>query len=230
MLHATWPESIKPMRILVANDGFGDAGGVQAYLDAVIGALDARGHTLSLAYCTDDGGTRSRVEHRRFERFRVTASHQGMDDVRRWAPDVCFSHNMNDLEVDRQLARLAPVVKFMHGYFGTCVSGLKMHAFPRPVPCDRTFGPACAALYFPRRCGLLDATTLVRHSRWGVSQRSLFDRYAAVVVASGHMEREYARNGAASDVFIPIRCLPPVPCRPGHPSRLLTPTSCSSGG
>ena len=38
------------MRILIANDGFGDAGGVQTYLDAVAGGLAARGHELAVLY------------------------------------------------------------------------------------------------------------------------------------------------------------------------------------
>ena len=38
------------MRILLANDGFGDAGGVQNYLDAVAGGLAARGHALALLH------------------------------------------------------------------------------------------------------------------------------------------------------------------------------------
>ena len=118
-----------------------------------------------------------------------------MDRIRRWQPDVCFSHNMRALTVDAGLMAVAPVVKFMHGYFGTCAGGLKMHAFPTPVACDRVFGIACAALYFPRRCGRLSPAAMVRDLRWSASQRALFNRYAAVVVASGHMHREYARNG-----------------------------------
>ena len=82
---------------------------------------------------------------------------------------------------------VAPVVKFMHGYFGTCIGGLKMHAFPTPVSCDRTFGVACAALYLPRRCGRLSPAAMIRDFRWSVSQRDLLASYAAIVVASGHM-------------------------------------------
>ena len=48
------------MRILVANDCVSDVGGVQTYLDAVIGALEARGHSIAFAYCTDDGSDEAR--------------------------------------------------------------------------------------------------------------------------------------------------------------------------
>ena len=185
------------MRILVANDGFNDAGGVQAYLDAVLAPLEARGHTVALACPQDAWGD---VAGAARDRFRVTGAtfSQDVEPIRRWQPDVCYSHNMQDLAVDAGLTAVAPVVKFMHGYFGTCIGGLKMHALPNRVACDRVFGAACAALYFPRRCGRLSPTTMVRDLRWSVSQRALFDRYAAVVVASGHMHREYMRNGVSS--------------------------------
>ncbi len=185
------------MRILVANDGASDVGGVQAYLDAAIGALEARGHNVALAYCTDSGPVAASGVSLRLLRFHLSGDGRGeaLDAIRRWAPDVCYSHNMNDLSVDRDLGRIAPVVKFMHGYFGTCLSGLKMHAFPSPVVCDRVFGPACAALYLPRRCGQFSPSVLFDHWRWATDQRSLFDFYSAIVVGSHHMEREYVRNG-----------------------------------
>ena len=48
------------MRILVANDGFGDAGGVQRYLDACIRGLVARGHTVAMLH-RDPFGAAARV-------------------------------------------------------------------------------------------------------------------------------------------------------------------------
>ena len=89
-----------------------------------------------------------------------------MTDLHAWRPDVGFSHNMSHLDVDRRLIDRWPVVKMLHGYFGTCVSGLKMHAFPSAQACGRTFGPACLALYFPRRCGQLAPGAMMRGYRW----------------------------------------------------------------
>jgi glycosyltransferase involved in cell wall biosynthesis len=185
------------MRILVANDGVSDVGGVQAYLDAVMAALETRGHSIAIAYCTDSGSDEVGGVSRRFQRFHVAGAwaREALDALREWAPDVCYSHNMANLAVDRDLQGIAPVVKFMHGYFGTCVGGQKMHAFPRPIVCDRVFGHACAALYLPRRCGRFSPRVLLEQWRWAVAQRSLFETYAAIVVASEHMRREYVRNG-----------------------------------
>lgn len=187
------------MRILIANDGFGDAGGVQQYLNACVGALVVRGHRVAIIH-RDPIGLPARVSDTIAALPQFSVARAGLDAaiaaVADWAPDVCYSHNMNVLAVDRRLAGVAPVVKFMHGYFGTCVSGLKRHAFPSACPCDRTFGPACAALFLPRHCGQWSVPTLMAQYRWAVEQRDLFSAYRAIVVASDHMRREYIRNGA----------------------------------
>lgn len=186
------------MRILIANDGFGDAGGVQSYLDVVLAGLHARGHALAMVHRDPEGGA-LRVSGAADDvpQFSVADADlaRTLESVRAWRPDVVFSHNMNRLEVDDALADVAPVVKFMHGYFGTCIGGLKHHAFPTERPCDRVFGPACVALYLPRYCGQLSVTKLVGQYEWAVRQRRLFGVYRALVVASEHMRREYARHG-----------------------------------
>jgi len=189
------------MRILFANDAVGDAGGVQAYLAAVMPALAARGHQVALLYeheavggegtpapagaphfCTGEGGVEG-----------------ALAAARAWRPDVAFSHNMKLLEVERGMLASGPVVKMMHGYFGTCIGGQKAHLFPRAAPCGRTFGPACLALYAPRRNGRMSLPYIARQWRWANEQNALFPRYAALVTASGHMRREYVRNGVAPE-------------------------------
>jgi glycosyltransferase involved in cell wall biosynthesis len=184
------------MRIVVANDGFGDAGGVQAYLTAVMDALGTRAHALAVVSCSGSGDDGARAESR-VPHFLVPGpdSREQLAAIRAWAPDICYSHNMDDVGVDTALAAIAPVVKFMHGYFGTCIGGLKMHAFPAPVPCDRVYGAACAALYFPRRCGRLSATAFLADWRHAKAYRRVQNDYAAMIVASEHMRREYVGNG-----------------------------------
>jgi glycosyltransferase involved in cell wall biosynthesis len=184
------------MRILVANDGLSDVGGVQSYLDCVLAGLAARGHSVAVVYCSDSGRPEVGAIARQFHSFTAM---DGIDAtvaaVRAWQPDVCFSHNVNDLALEEALVSAFPVVKFMHGYFGTCVGGQKMHAFPERVPCDRAFGAACLALYLPRHCCRLNPATLVRYWRWTSGQHKLLADYRAIVVASRHMRREYERNG-----------------------------------
>jgi glycosyltransferase involved in cell wall biosynthesis len=123
--------------------------------------------------------------------------------VRAWRPEICFSNNMRDLGIEERLLGIAPVVRFMHGYNGTCISGQKSFGLPTVTPCDRKFGMPCLALYLPRRCGKVSLIKLVQGYRLGRTQQALFNRYHAVVVASEHMKREYVRNGAdASRVHV----------------------------
>ena len=188
------------MRILLANDGFGDAGGVQNYLDAVAGGLALRGHELAILHRDATPAPFAAAATRGLQQFTVAVEGIGptIERIARWAPDVCFSHNMDNLDVDRALLARWPVVKFMHGYLGTCIGGQKRHGFPVAQPCDRRFGVACLALYGPRHCGELAPGKFVRQYRWAREQHGLLPRYRTMVVASEHMKREFVRNGVAS--------------------------------
>ena len=194
------------MRILFANDGIGDAGGVQSYLDAVIPELIERGHELGFLHY--DHVKHAPEKDRCATELKKAVSHFGILDlgeeralagVKSWKADLCFSHNMNRLDIERRLLSQMRVIKMMHGYFGSCVSGLKTLSFPSPKPCDRQFGLSCLALYFPRRCGQMNLGKMLGQYRWAASQRELFKDYAAVIVASEHMRREYINNGAVEE-------------------------------
>ena len=194
------------MRILFANDGIGDAGGVQSYLDAVMPELIERGHDLGFLHYDriEPDRLKSRrapVLSRAINYFGILdlGAERALDDVKTWGPDLCFSHNMHRLDIERRLIQQAAVVKMMHGYFGSCVSGLKTLSFPTPKPCDRQFGLTCMAFYFPRRCGQMSLGKMLDQYRWAASQKELFKAYAAVIVASEHMRREYINNGVAED-------------------------------
>ena len=184
------------MRIVVAHESVETEGGAETYLVSVIQGLRERGHQIALLYHRRSDGE-SPLLNEAHVAFGV--EDRGLDavfaDLRQWRPDIGFSHNMGPLEVDRRLLAHWPVVKMLHGYFGTCVSGLKMHAFPTAQVCERTFGPACLALYFPRRCGQLSPGAMMEGYRWASEQRALLARYTAAVVASRHMRDEMTRHG-----------------------------------
>jgi glycosyltransferase involved in cell wall biosynthesis len=186
------------MRILVVNDGCGDGGGVQSYLDAVVKGLAARGHVLAMFHRDARPGGCVCAPTCNLPAFDIKGEGVGgaLAQVSKWAPDVCFSHNWNDFNVERRLLAIAPIVKFMQGYFGTCIGGQKMFGWPSAVPCDRAFGASCLALYLPRHCGEFSVVKLIRHYRRARDQRAFFGQYAALVVGSAHMRREYVRNGA----------------------------------
>jgi glycosyltransferase involved in cell wall biosynthesis len=188
------------MRILLVNEARAGGGGVETYLSSIAGELASRGHDVALLFgntAAEKGPTEIRTS------ASWSVADEGvdatLDDVRRWAPDVCFSHNMRWLDVDAAIARTWPTVKMMHGYFGTCVSGQKAFLYPAAETCTRTCGPACLALYGPRRCGQLRPLAVLQNYRWAMRQRSLFAAYRSFVVASNHMRAEYTRHGIAPD-------------------------------
>jgi glycosyltransferase involved in cell wall biosynthesis len=188
------------MRILLAQDAIDTDGGVATYLLSVMTELRRRGHQIALAHC----GASSRrswipsIAHAVVEIGKAPLAGT-VEAIARWKPDVCYSHNMATLDVDRAMTGRWPVVKMLHGFFGTCISGLKMHAWPSPVACQRTCGPACVALYVPRRCGQLSPSAMVRGYAWARQQRSLFARYRSIVVASRFMGDEVSRHGVVAN-------------------------------
>ena len=200
------------MKILVAQDALHSEGGVESYLAAIIPALRARGHSVGMLFVRRGtnpqragaiDGPCVAIDPERIE--------PAFTELKAWQPDVCFSNNMAPLNVERRLLDEWPVVKFMHAYFGTCISALKMHQFPASVACTRTLGPACLALYGPRRCGALRPSPFVNGYRWARSQQKLLKRYTGVIVASDHMAEEYARHGAPENRLSTVPLFPSLP-------------------
>lgn len=185
------------MRILFANDGIEDAGGVRTYIDQVMAGLASRGHELAFLHNNRKAGGSDLNGLLSVPHFGVldTCIDKAINDAKKWRPDVCFSHNMGPLDVERRLLDEMAVVKFMHGYFGTCIGGQKMYSLPTAAPCARGFDAACLALYLPRRCGQTRLTKMSEQYLWARRQKKLLARYSAIVVASQHMKQEYVRNG-----------------------------------
>lgn len=188
----------KHLRILVANDGIDDSGGVKTYLFTLFRGLLERGHEVAFLSYNRQTPNDLPPELNAMPRFGVLdeGESRALGRARAWAPHVCYSNNMSVLELESHLLDHFRVVKFMHGYFGTCISNLKMHRFPTSVPCSRKLSPACLGFYFARRCGKASLPAIRDGYRWSSRQRELFARYAALVVASDHMKREYIRHGA----------------------------------
>ncbi|HEX2210345.1 MAG TPA: glycosyltransferase family 4 protein [Longimicrobium sp.] len=200
------------MRILFANDGVGDAGGVQNYLAAVMPALVQRGHEVALLHLDPLRADAPSPAPAGAPHFGMAG--MGMDAAvfatLAWAPDVAFAHNMRPLEVDRRLCAAVPTVKFMHGYFGTCVSGQKAHLFPAPQLCRKPLGPGCIPIYATRRCGRMRPGYVAEGYRWANEQNALFGEYASIVTASRHMRDEYVRNGAPAHRVHSIPLFPTI--------------------
>lgn len=190
------------MHIAILNWCDRQVGGVEVYLDNLVQELERHDHSVLLCIERDIGGDTEPI-HRRpvTETLRISeiGPDAALDRLRAWKPDVIFRHVFDDAEFERKVFDVAPTVFFAHAYYGTCISGLKMHRIPSPRPCDRRFGPACLALYFPRRCGGRSPLTMLREYRRHARQGELIPRYDAIVTHSEHMRSEYVKHGARQD-------------------------------
>lgn len=194
------------MRILIATTHRGLVGGVEKYLQSVVGGLIQRGHSVGVLYEHPFDATDATKEGIDFRAGRVPSwcsMELGLDSVLRslktWAPDIVYSHGLGDGELERSLLDSYPTALYGHNYYGTCVSGRKCYSWPRLQPCDRKFGAACLALYYPRRCGGLNPRTMLQLFQTQSKQKSRLPDYQAILVASRHMYREYERHGVSPD-------------------------------
>jgi glycosyltransferase involved in cell wall biosynthesis len=209
------------MRILISTWSCRKVGGIEAYLGHVTPLLAAAGHDVGFAYEVDEPENRPRLtllEDVKSFNLSAPARENALHAIREWRPDVIYAHGLLDPAVEEQILRIAPAVFFAHSYYGTCISGDKTHKLPVIRPCARVFGPACLALFYPRRCGGLSPVTMARDYTRQRRRLSLLVRYGAVVTLSEHMRQEYERHGAAGGR---VYSIPSVIPGPGGPSDAL---------
>ncbi len=187
------------MRLLIATSHRNMVGGAEKYLQEILPCLARRGHELALLYEYRFDSSKERIDPRNIQipclGIAEAGSQAGLRFVRDWQPDVVYSQGLEAVDLQSTLLTQYPTVFYAHNYVGTCVSGEKCHAFPTPRPCDRRFGPACLALYYPRRCGGLNPITMLQMYRRSAERNAQLGKFAAILVASAHMQREYARHG-----------------------------------
>lgn len=171
-------------------------GGVGSYLDIVIPALTMQGHEIAVWYERDGptGSTHAASASQRSWSVQALGLERALDELRDWRPDLLFNHGLIDPDVEARVLHVAPAVLLAHTYYGTCISGAKMVAYPTARPCSRTFGWPCLAHYYPRHCGGWSPVTMVREFRRQSERLELLTRYEAIVTLSTHMVREYARH------------------------------------
>jgi glycosyltransferase involved in cell wall biosynthesis len=209
------------MKVIIANWTRRRVGGAETYLGRVLPLLAERGHSLAYAFEVDEPAARPPLElPPACLTFPLTAV-DTFERIREWRPDVTCLHGLLNPDLERQLLDVAPAVLFAHGYYGTCISGQKTHKFPVIQTCDRIFGAACLALFYPRRCGGLNPLTMTREYAQQAARNALLPRYAAVVTLSEHMSREFRRHGAAGGRVFRLTSLLPDTGLAELPSRLL---------
>jgi glycosyltransferase involved in cell wall biosynthesis len=190
------------MRIAVAAHSSTRAGGVETYLAGVIPGLAARGHEVACWFESIGYGAESIVSSHQHGPVWTAKSdaRDALQALGQWKPDVIYLHGLRSVPLERQLIGIAPVVFFAHSYSGSCISGEKLTRLPVLSPCDRVFGPACLAHYFPRLCGGLSPMTMALQYRTQRAKQQLLHEYDALLVASAHMAHEYEAQGVRTRV------------------------------
>jgi glycosyltransferase involved in cell wall biosynthesis len=220
------------MRIAVVNWSTRRVGGVETYLNTIIPELSRAGHEIGFWSEVDEPVDRAQIELPK-DAPAWCVSEMGAEPavaaLRRWRPDVIYSHKLTDPALESQLLRLAPSVFFAHDYNGTCISGTKTFQFPVVQPCSRRFGWQCLVHYFPHRCGGLSPITMFK--LYSVQSRRLenLHQYKAIVTHSDHMLAELIKHGLS-----PLRAYNfPYYVQPAHTSEKredeLTPSPSDSG-
>jgi glycosyltransferase involved in cell wall biosynthesis len=207
------------MRIAITNLYRALVGGAETYLDTVIPALATAGHQI--AFFSELGSSPGAQRIRLPECAPAwcaseTGLPQALAALESWRPDIVYVHSMDDLPTAARIIEVAPAILFAHGYYGTCISGNKMFAAPRPWPCARRFGWRCLVHYYPHRCGGLNPLRMWDEYQKQSARLGLMTRYAAILTASEHMRAEFVRHGLPAQRMHALR-LPMVPRR--FPSR-----------
>jgi glycosyltransferase involved in cell wall biosynthesis len=198
------------MRIAAVNSRPALIGGAETYLDTVIRALDAASHEIAFYSELDapPGAPLIRLPDRTpLWCASEMGACQALAALEQWRPDVIYVHGIN-LPSAARIAEIAPAVLFAHGYYGTCISGNKMFAAPRPRPCARRFGLRCFVHYYPHRCGGLNPMRMLIDYRSQAARLGLMRRYAAILTASDHMRAEFVRHGLSPERVHTLR--PPL--------------------
>lgn len=182
------------MRIVVWNWSSRQVAGAEAYLHELLPALSRAGHEIAFA-CEQDGPA-----DRRPIALPAGSPFWTLDDslaakCADWRPDCIFVHGRIEEDAESQLLKIAPGAYFLHNYYGTCISGIRAHGWPRPEPCTKQFGPACLVHYLPRRCGGLSPVTMIRLYSSEQHRLAAFGNYSALLTHSEHMRQEYIRHG-----------------------------------
>ena len=183
------------MRVAIVTETRARVGGIETYLEQVIPALSAR-HAVGFWAASAVSGDRGTIVlPGAVELLDHAGGPDALPRLRDFAPDVVFAHGLDDPDIESQALAVAPAVAVEHAYHGTCISGSKTMQWPAVHACDRRFGPACLALYFPRRCGGRNPLAMVR--MYGVQSTRLatLRRCAAVVTLSHHMRGEMLQHG-----------------------------------
>jgi hypothetical protein len=186
------------MRIAIAYWTRRKVGGTEAYLESIIAELVNAGHQVAFFHEVDKPKTNEAINLPEGVPTWCVVElgvKGALTALRRWSPDVIYTHSLNSLKLEAATLKIAPAVFFAHAYYGTCISGHKTFRLPKPsTPCQRRLGWQCMVNYYPHRCGGLSPITMVREYRRQLKRLEQLKLYSAIVTHSSYMRDEYIKH------------------------------------
>jgi len=207
------------MRIAVINWTNRKAGGVENYLESVIGELSRLGHCVAFWHETAEPSLREPIalpDAAPSWSVAELGALRALSALREWQPDLIYAHGLTDPSLEAETIRLAPSVFLAHAYYGACISGAKTFKSPVVKPCARPFGWQCLLHYYPHRCGGLSPLSMWSNFRLQAKRLKLLRSYDAVVTLSEHMRLEYLKYGIAAEHAFDISADMPQALPPPH--------------
>jgi glycosyltransferase involved in cell wall biosynthesis len=187
------------VRVLITTFHRNVIGGTEKYLQALIPGLIHRGHQVALVCEKPFDPARESITPSEHPVAAFCLEEEGLTpvlgSVSVWKPDVVYNQGLQAGDLEGALLTAYPTVLFAHGYYGTCGTGNKCHAFPHYQACSRRFGPACLVLHYPRRCGGLNPASAWRIYHMQAQRNARLKDYETILVASNHMRTEFLRHG-----------------------------------
>ncbi|HEV3087261.1 MAG TPA: glycosyltransferase family 4 protein [Candidatus Elarobacter sp.] len=202
------------MRILVAAERLGRAGGMERYLDVILPALVARGATVHVLARELHGAAPNGVTAEAGATNGVTAeciawssehdepSAAARADVQRaltaFAPDVAVAHNVMDAGVIEALRASPRLAYHVHDHRPFCPNGDRL--FPRSARiCELPLGRACVLHAITDGCAYGMRRETLALIRRRARLRDAVATADAVIVASAYMFARAKENGIAPE-------------------------------
>jgi glycosyltransferase involved in cell wall biosynthesis len=201
------------MRILVAAERLGRAGGMERYLDVLLPKLAARGATmLVLARSIDavpSGVATEQISWAEEHDAPSAAARAAVErEVAAFRPEVAVAHNVMDAGVVEALRAAERLVYHVHDHRPFCPNGDRV--FPRSGRiCTEPLGAACAMHSLTDGCAYGPRRRTARLIRSRERLRRAVAASDTVIVASHYVGERAAQNGVAERRIVEIR--PPLP-------------------
>lgn len=183
------------MRVAVLNAHGGVVGGLEIYLQRLLPALRGGGHAAELFFEHPPGPARLGIADGGGTPLASLNDDEALARLAAWQPDVLYVNSPLRPVLLRRAVERWPIVVFQHSYYGTCINGGKFVRLPVARPCERVFGPACLACWYPRRCGGPNPLTMWRSFTGQREWLGVLRACDAVACHSAWMQAELGRHG-----------------------------------